>query len=60
MATQQAFASKSAKDKEAYRWSKTTYMHPKNYADIQFVIRAVKALLKSQKIDIKAIEESRD
>ena len=60
MATQQAFASKSAKDKEAYRWSKTTYKHPKNYDDIHFVIRAVKALLKSQKIDIKTIEESRD
>ena len=60
MATQQAFASKSAKDKETYRWSKTTYMHPKNYADVQFLKRAVIALLESQKIDVKKIEESRD
>jgi len=60
MATQQAFASKSAKDKEAYRWSKTTYLHPKNYAELQFLKRAVIALLESQKIDVKKIQESRD
>ena len=44
--------SKSAEDKKAYVMSKTTYLHPKNYADVQFLKRAVKALLKSQNIDI--------
>ena len=53
MADKNAIESKSAKDKEDYRWSKTTYLHPKNYADVQFLKRAVKALLKSQNIDIK-------
>ena len=52
--------SKSAEDKKAYVMSKTTYLHPKNYADVQFLKRAVKALLKSQNIDIKKIEDSRD
>ena len=59
MADQQAFKSKSAEDKKAYVMNKITYMHPKNYADIQFLKRAVKALLESQKIDVKKIEESR-
>ena len=52
--------SKSAEDKKAYVMSKTTYLHQKNYADVQFLKRAVKALLKSQNIDIKKIEDSRD
>ena len=60
MADKSEIQSKSAKDKETYRWSKTTYMQTKNYADVQFLKRAVKALLKSQNIDIKKIEDSRD
>ena len=60
MADKSEIQSKSAKDKETYRWSKTTYLHPKNYADVQFLKRAVKALLESHKIDIKKIEESRE
>ena len=51
---------KSASDKKAFVMANTTYMHPKNYADVQFLKRAVKALLESHKIDIKKIEESRD
>ena len=51
---------KSASDKKAFVMANTTYMHPKNYADVQFLKRAVKALLESQKIDVKKIEESRD
>ena len=60
MATQKAFTSKSPEDKKAYVMSNVSYMHPKNYADVQFLKRAVKALLESQKIDVKKIEESRD
>ena len=60
MATKQAFTSKSPEDKKAHVMRNVSYMHPKNYADLQFVKRAVKALLKSQKIDVKTIEESRD
>ena len=51
---------KSASDKKAFVMANTTYMHPKNCADVQFLKRAVKALLESHKIDIKKIEESRD
>ena len=33
---------KSASDKKAFVMANTTYMHPKNYADVQFLKRAVK------------------
>jgi len=60
MTTQQAFTSKSPEDKKAHVMSNISYMHPKNYADVQFLKRAVIALLESQKIDVKKIQESRD
>ena len=54
---------KSDADKKAYRWSKTTYLHPKNYADVQFGIRLSIAVLKKLGLtdeDIKKIKESKE
>ncbi len=54
---------KSDADKKAYRWSKTTYLHPKNYADVQFVIRLVTEIAKKNGFtdeQIKKIKESKE
>ena len=54
---------KSDADKKAYRWSKTTYLHPKNYVDVQFVIRLVTEIAKKNGFtdeQIKKIKESKE
>ena len=54
---------KSAADKKAFVMANVSYMHPKNYADMQFGIRLSIAVLKKLGLtdeDIKKIKESKE
>jgi len=54
---------KSAADKKAFVMANVSYMHPKNYADMQFSIRLSIAVLKKLGLtdeDIKKIKESKE
>ena len=53
---------KRAADKKAFVMANTSYMHPKNYADMQFVIRLVTEIAKKNGFtdeQIKKIRESK-
>ena len=53
---------KSAADKKAFVMANTSYMHTKNYADMQFVIRLVTEIAKKNGYtdeQIKKIRESK-